>query len=142
MGKSGDHIVIYNISHFAFNFFSYMYYTYQRLPWGRVIFYILFALCMHVCLIKSDSWEALHHFSLGELNWKVDFVRIIHENWQIVCFFSHLCFLLSDFAPITWIMSHSSCLGPIARPMLGTCSSHSEATARLCSSIIRHPHCT
>ena len=34
------------------------------------------------------------------------------------------------------------CLGPIARPMLGTCSSHSEATACPRSPIIRHPHCT
>ena len=35
-----------------------------------------------------------------------------------------------------------NCLGPIARPMLGTCSSHSEATACLCSPIIRCPHST
>ena len=35
----------------------------------------------------------------------------------------------------------SYCLGPIARPMLGACSSHSEATACLRSPIIRRPHC-
>ena len=34
------------------------------------------------------------------------------------------------------------CLGPIARLMLGTCSSHSKATACPCSPIIRCPHCT
>ena len=34
------------------------------------------------------------------------------------------------------------CLGPIARLMLGACSSHSEAAAHLCSPIIRCPHCT
>ena len=34
------------------------------------------------------------------------------------------------------------CLGPIARPMLGACSSHSEATAHPHSPIIRCPHST
>ena len=40
------------------------------------------------------------------------------------------------------VNSSSSCLGPIARPMLGACPSHSEATACLHSPIIRCPHCT
>ena len=33
-------------------------------------------------------------------------------------------------------------LGPIARLMLGTCSSHSKAAAHPCSPIVRHPNCT
>ena len=63
-----------------------------------------------------------------------DIMQFIKDYWNLAvpCSVGH-----------QWLfdIQYSTCLGPIARLMLGACPSHSEATAHLRSPFIRHPHC-
>ena len=71
-------------------------------------------------------------------------VHIWFEYFDIMQFIKGLlepCSSLFCWSSVTVDIQYSTCLGPIARLMLGACPSHSEAAAHLRSPLIRHPHC-
>ena len=93
------------------------------------------------------SLEKMYMYIVPLSNWSALGLTLTHcFSWSqmVTCCFRPGIFNLAQTVILgsNWFNVHNVwywCLGPIARPMLGACPSHSEATACPCSPIIRRP---